>query len=216
MTYSLNEVEVEVKKAVRGAGLPWGLAEEGAKAARWLASFDTDPLPPLLDVLDRRASGKNIATMMTQAQSGRWQATAPICPILLGAALCDRAQEVALCGFAASVVARPLLVVPFVARTARALRRPLRLRVSAFEIGLSADGEPTSDLSAFDLPEATDLRCDAASCESAPVSRHRRMTAGRIDPSGWSRLSAYAQRTYVPATERSRREGAGAGMIDND
>ena len=32
MSLSLNEVESTAKKAARGAGYPWGLAEEAAKA----------------------------------------------------------------------------------------------------------------------------------------------------------------------------------------
>lgn len=41
-------------------------------------------------------------------------------------------------------------------------------------------------------------------------------TGMAIDRERWSRLMQFAHRTYVPATERSRLEGAGAGMIDND
>lgn len=215
MTCSLNEIEAEVRKAARGGGLSWGLAEEAAKAARWLASYGIDPLPSLLDVLERRASG-TLATTMTQAESGRWQATAPICPILLGAALCDRAHEVAMSGFATAPVARPLLVIPFAGRAAHALQRPLRLQIGNTEIGLSAHGEPGADLQAIDAIESAELRCDAAPSGNAMASTRRRMTAGPIDPSNWSRLSAYVRRTYVPASERSRREGAGAGSIDND
>ena len=36
MNLSLNEVEATAKKATRGAGYPWGLAEEAGKAVRWL------------------------------------------------------------------------------------------------------------------------------------------------------------------------------------
>ena len=42
MTWSLNELEAEVKKAIKGAGLSWGLAEEGSKAVRWLAAHGAD------------------------------------------------------------------------------------------------------------------------------------------------------------------------------
>ncbi|NND22495.1 MAG: DUF3726 domain-containing protein, partial [Silicimonas sp.] len=42
MSYSLNEVEATAKKAARGAGYPWGLAEEAAKATRWLCAHDID------------------------------------------------------------------------------------------------------------------------------------------------------------------------------
>ena len=38
MTFSLNEIEAIGKRAARGAGLPWGLAEEAGKAARWLTA----------------------------------------------------------------------------------------------------------------------------------------------------------------------------------
>ena len=39
MSYSLNEFEALALKAARGAGLPWGLAEEAGKAVRILSSF---------------------------------------------------------------------------------------------------------------------------------------------------------------------------------
>ena len=32
----------------------------------------------------------------------------------------------------------------------------------------------------------------------------------------WEALSAFAHRTYVPASESSRLKGAGAGLTDND
>ena len=34
MTWSLNEIESLAKKAARGAGLDWGLAEEAGKTTR--------------------------------------------------------------------------------------------------------------------------------------------------------------------------------------
>jgi|GEM_PF-913007 len=37
-----------------------------------------------------------------------------------------------------------------------------------------------------------------------------------IDDTGWSRLSEFAFRSYVPESEASRLSGAGAGLTDND
>ncbi|WP_172978117.1 DUF3726 domain-containing protein [Roseovarius sp. THAF27] len=37
MTWSLNEIEALARKPTRGAGYPWGLAEETGRAARWTA-----------------------------------------------------------------------------------------------------------------------------------------------------------------------------------
>jgi len=37
MLVSFNELEARLKKAARGSGLPWGVAEEYAKSVLWLA-----------------------------------------------------------------------------------------------------------------------------------------------------------------------------------
>src|SRR5258708_27120225 len=137
MSWSLNEIEAEVKKAVRGAGLAWGLAEEGAKAARWLAARAIDPLPALIDVLDRHATGNGISTAITLTGDGHWTAPAPLCPITFGATLCDHARSIVAGGTMAGPVARPLLVVPFVARAARLLGRNVSLAIDGDALLLS-------------------------------------------------------------------------------
>jgi len=37
-----------------------------------------------------------------------------------------------------------------------------------------------------------------------------------VDAAVWSRLDAFVQRTYVPASDESRLKGAGAGVLDTD
>ena len=54
MSYALNEVEATAKRAARGAGYSWGLAEEASKATRWLCAKGIDGsavLAGLLEVL---------------------------------------------------------------------------------------------------------------------------------------------------------------------
>jgi hypothetical protein len=213
MNWSLNEIEAEVKKAVRGAGLAWGLAEEGAKAARWLAARAIDPMPAVIDVLDRHAAGNKISTAITLTDDGHWNAPAPLCPITFGATLCDHARRMIAGGTTAGPVARPLLVIPFVARAARLLGRSVSLTLDGDTLLLSARGEPGSR--PVDRPDAAAFRCVATDDTAMAMPR---MIASDIAIAAdrWARLQAYAGRTYVPANERSRREGAGAGLIDND
>jgi hypothetical protein len=211
MSWSLNEIEAEVKKAVRGAGLPWGLAEEGAKAARWLAARAIDPMPAVIDVLDRHA-GNRISSAITLTDR-QWNAPAPLCPITFGATLCDHARAVIMGGTTAGPVARPLLLIPFAARAARLLGRTIRLTIDGEELLLSARGEPGS--LPVDPRDAAAFHCVAT--DDAAMGTQRVIAADvAIAPDQWARLQAYAGRTYVPANERSRREGAGAGSIDND
>lgn len=214
MTWSLNEIEAEAKKAVRGAGLSWGLSEDGGKAARWLAAHGVDPLPSLTDVLERHDRG-TIATALVATARG-WRAEMPICPIKLGVTLCDNADRLAAQVFVGGPVARPLLLAPFAAIAARILGRSLLLDLGTTQIVLTADGDASGDLALLDVSDARETRC--APAERLPSADVRRVSTHGIetDPRSWARLAAYVKRTYVPASERSRREGAGAGLIDND
>lgn len=217
MSWSLNELEAETRKAIRGAGLPWGIGEEGSKAARWLAAHGADPLPALSDVLERHDRGANITAAFTLTDDGRWHAGAPICPIALGVALCDYADRLDDRACVAGPVARPLLLAPFVATAARILKRPLQLEVKDIRVVLNERGDPSCDVSVLDIPDVSEIRCVVASRQPSasqvrPASTHGIAT----DPKSWQRIAAYVHRTYVPASERSRREGAGAGLIDND
>lgn len=216
MTWSLNEVEAEAKKAIRGTGLSWGLSEDGAKAVRWLAAHGVDPLPALQDVLERQDRNL-VAISCEQDKSGIWRAEMPMSPLVLGATLCDEADQLATRGFAAGPVAQPLLLVPFAARAARLLQRVLRLDLSGTTIALTEIGDPAGDLSTIGAGDLPLVRCEAAAERLSSMRVKAASNAGIVpDQESWTGLSAFVQRTYVPASERSRREGAGAGIIDND
>ena len=51
---------------------------------------------------------------------------------------------------------------------------------------------------------------------SIPPAPPRATRIGRIDSAALARLEELAALTYAPATEDSRRRGAGAGLTDND
>ena len=152
---------------------------------------------------------------MTNA--GAWHADAPICPITLGVTLCDCADRLAAHACVAGPVARPLLLAPFIATAARILGRPLILDVSGMQVVLNERGDPSGDLLALDMPDAAKIRC-AVVVGPLPLLQVKAASTRGIatDPQAWEKLAIYVHRTYVPASERSRREGAGAGLIDND
>jgi hypothetical protein len=216
MTWSLNELEAETKKAIRGAGLSWGLAEEGSKATRWLAAHGVDPLAALSEILERH-DRHAIAAIVTLPAAGRWHSDAPICPIALGVALCDYADRLEVGAVVAGPVVRPLLLLPFAAAVARMLKCPLQLEADEMHVVLNERGDPSCDVSKFDTAVASEARCILAA-ERPPAWQVCAATTHGIaaDPESWRRISSYVHRTYVPASERSRLQGAGAGLIDND
>ncbi|MGB3556511.1 MAG: DUF3726 domain-containing protein, partial [Jannaschia sp.] len=89
---SRNEVATLCMKAGRGAGMAWGLAEEAGYAVGWLTDRGIDGAEELLAHLDA-AQDRGWADLCPRIQGDRWQApkAGAICPIALGAALCDHA-----------------------------------------------------------------------------------------------------------------------------
>lgn len=216
MTWSLNEIEAETKKAVRGAGLPWGIAEEGAKAVRWLARVGVDALPALADLLDRHAAGA-IAAHLAGTDGLHWRATNPLCPLLLGAAIVDHAHLLADgATLAASPVAHPLLLAPFAARAAQLIGSPVALTVESRLVVASQAGSLHGLPAVLDITSADGIKCAVSAGFSDSSLEHHPTTLATIDAGAQERIRAYAFRTYVPASEQSRLHGAGAGAIDND
>ncbi len=86
MNLSLSEFQALVRKAFRGAGYPWGLAEDGAAAARTLAECGEDAGAAVARLLDA-VEGRELAELMPD---DNWVAPGgTACPICVGACLRD-------------------------------------------------------------------------------------------------------------------------------
>ena len=193
-----------------------GIAEEAAKAARWLAMYDL-PGPELLADLLTLNDGRSYADLAPASVEGVWEApTGSLCPLVAGAALSDRAGELATGReIDLGVTAFPLLLAPYVAAAANLTSTALELTWPGVTVvfdrnGISIDGEP-AELTA---KSADAIRCR---CVTSQVSDPRDIVQ-RCDVDGgtWGRLNVFAQRTFAPSTEASRLAGAGAGLSDND
>jgi hypothetical protein len=217
MTFSLNEIEATGKRAARGAGLDWGIAEEAGKAARWLTAHGL-PGPELLAELLTQNEGKSYAELVPVSVEGVWQAkSGRLCPLIAGAALSDRAAEVAAGrAFEFGPIAFPLLLAPYAASVAR-------LRGAAIELcwpGVTLTISPGDGLAVVgDIAAVTARTTESVHCrpgQKDTVTPPAGQPGRAVDAETWSRLSAFAHRTFAPATEASRIAGAGARLTDND
>lgn len=216
MTFSLNEIEAMGKRAARGAGLPWGLAEEAGKAARWLTARGL-PGPEVLAEILTRNDGKDYNELAPVSAEGAWHARAGrLCPLISGAALCDRAAEIAAGReIALGPTAQPLLLAPYAAGAAKLTGTAVELSWAGVVMiftaeGLSIEGERA----ALTARSAESVRCRLT--ETAVAEPPAGMPGRNVDAETWSRLNAFSQRTFAPASEASRLAGAGAGLTDND
>jgi len=199
MSWSLGEMAALALKATRGAGLPWGLAEEAAGAVFWLHQRNLPGISALCGYLANRDRPPHTETAL--------------CPLVTGAALSDGSRP---CPsqmddhIDLGVVAAPLLLLPFVATLS-----PGTIWLDTGSLGVPA----------YRLPDhwQSEWLRGSATCQLRLAARPQ------IDPTHAGqtrlpdhfaccveRLTMYAHRTYAPATSQSRLAGAGAGLTDND
>jgi len=219
LRFSLSEIETMSMRAARGAGLPWGLAEEAGKAARWLTVrglFSAERLAGILGRHDRH----NHADLAPTDLDGVWQATSGgLCPLIAGTALCDIAADIADSRtIKLGETREPLWLAPYVAGAAKLTGAVISIAWDDVIVTLSDKGEGIEgNESALTASRTSGVRCQHASQLNAPTAltqESARIPA--VPTTAWSRLEALAQRTYAPSTEASRLSGAGAGLTDNN
>ena len=138
MTLSMNEVEAMAKKATRGAGYSWGMAEEAGRATRWLCERGIDGCSALADLLCQRENTPVGEWFPFPVKRCRPENDNPLCPITTGAALSDWAHELDTKEIACYNVLQPILLLPFVATIAQ--RRHNLTAIKCGEAQASTDG----------------------------------------------------------------------------
>ena len=220
ISLSLNEVESLCAKAVHGVGYPWGVAADSAKAVRWLAERNLSGLACLEQALKHKQSHT----------------------IILATSLTDKALSLAESPLAIKQSDSPLLLVPFLAWASALTQTNLQADFGTdFSTGSAtvslrfvSDTETTeADSSRATTQVYGDLtslpeRCSvsvwpvSASASSPTPSlalwqgRATRLVVEGKDLEVFARLEKLAHNTYAPATEESRRSGAGSALSDND
>jgi hypothetical protein len=209
MSLSLNEVEVMAKKAARGAGYPWGLAEEAGKTSRWLCAQDIDGCAALARLLES-VDGADLRNWTPDVDQDTWTASGgTLCPLVTGAAITDRARALRDNCIRVGKIAEPALLVQFVALAAQQIDGIVNIAWPG--TFASTDGENL----AVDGTFPTYAAQAKISLGGNVANPNRQQSRARPKTDIWNKLSQFANRTYAPATEESRQRGAGAGESDN-
>lgn len=208
MIYSLNEIDAHCKKAARGAGFEWGYAEEIGKAVRWLAAYRLPGTEVLAAYLSARDDHPELfcrpavnSTSKVKARGG-----GNLCPVLTGAWLCDSNTFDKHSCTDFEFLNFPLLLFPYLVQIAVSMEHALtfefestRLQFSRGICSLNNENSLRSRLVEYArlTMHSTPVRGMAAA-----------VTGQKIADVDWQLLNQYASKTYVPATQASRR-GAG-------
>ena len=218
MICSLNEVQSAALKATRGAGLSWGVAEEAARAARWLEARELPGLEGLVALLTR-IDGNRKANPTPNTDGDSWHGPDGwVSGLHAGIALADLAGEIEDDGaLVIHDVAEPLIFLPFAAVASSVCQMPLAVSWPRCEKILSGGdivgAVPVAEL-VHDAPQIEIRVVSAPALSPAPKPEARGV---EVDDAIWARLDAFAKRTYVPESEESRARGAGSGtLVDAD
>jgi hypothetical protein len=214
LAVSLAEIEAMGRKAARGAGHAWGMAEEAGRAARWLSAHGGEG-PEALAALLAETDG---AVACHAPGAERWEAEAgALCAVQLGAALSDIAHEIADGRrIETGPVLQPALALGALALAARDIGVAIGVEADGARARLTPQG-PVMD------PASWPWRAGALTVwpggKAAWPDRQRLSPSAAsrpVDRAVWESLGRLAARTHVPATESSRERGAGAGVRDGD
>lgn len=193
MYFSLNEIDVQCRKAARGAGFEWGHAEESGKAIRWLAMYDLPGVNALARYLSELEMQSNKNEM--------------VCPILKAAYLCDRSSIDLPATTAIENLAYPLLLLPYLAFIASKKQKTVSFQYHATSFNFG-DNQLSVNVESSSPCDST--RTVLLSFSSDPVIANRKINFEQdVDENDWQILNQFASRTYVPASEISR-QGAGS------
>ncbi len=209
MTRSLGEVDAMARKAARGAGYAWGLAEEAGSAVRWLEARGLDgcaALAATLQTVDQGLDGFSPDADWTSASGA-------LCPVMTGAALSDQIADFETELSFGPVIA-PILLVPVVAYMAMQRQQDMTLEAGSGRAVVNGGGLRTEGPFSTGACAVTIRAGGAGDGGALQVAELR--TRSDVLPDIWDQLDHFATKTYAPATEASRLKGAGAGLTDND
>ena len=208
MTWSMGEIGALATKAARGSGLDWGLAEEAGYAVNWLQRRQLPGVMALCRYLSWRHHGNLTRWPDKTGAQGHY------CPITIGAAygdcaFCDEAQF--------SRIKTPLLLIPFVA--IRTTEKPLEINIGSSRFYLAKDQIGYTKNDTAILGDSAPCQISIASTSMPYITVTIVSDLQRVPATATACVSVlenFAKNTYAPATEESRRAGAGAGLNEND
>lgn len=200
---SFSEIETAVKRATRGMGFSWGIAEEVGKNIRLLEMFG---LPGFKNVnqyfkLFKTKEFEKVSAISTINTSKNLY-----CPITFGVNFFDQSIhlkdanniEITNLGF-------PLLFIPFVSRASEVIGKRIFLKIDNKEFLFNFNQAVYSNYLSGDIVE-----------KGEKISLKFMENNNLFSEEEWSELYKISENTFVEETDELKKSAAGAGLTDND
>ena len=201
---TLSEIDTTSKRATRGVGFSWGIAEEVGKNMRLLELFGLSGIKNLNKYLKdyKKKQFQKITLISDINEANKY----PFCPIILGTnfidqvKLLDKKNNIQI-----SNVAFPLLFLPFVSRASEIIGKRIFLKIEEKEFLLNLNQSIYSNYLKNEILE---------NCNTVNINFLENNNL--FNENEWNELYKLSEDTFVEETDSLKKSGAGAGLTDND
>ena len=200
---SFSEIDTAVKRATKGVGFSWGIAEEIGKNIRLLEMFG---LPGLRNLNKYFMTIKQKKFQNLTFISKENMSKIPYCPIIAGVSFIDQiniAEEQKEIKF--QNMGFPILFLPFLSRASEIIGKRIFVSIDKFEFLFNFNQTISSNYLDVNVLENGDL-----------IKIKFLENTNSFSESEWQELYRLSENTFVDETEELKKSAAGAGLTDND
>ena len=201
---TLSEIDTTSKRAARGAGFSWGIAEEIGKNMRLLELYGLPGIKNLNKFLkDYKEKQFQKITLISETNNSNKY---PFCPIILGTNFIDQVSLLdKKINIQISNVAYPILFLPFASRASEIIGKRIFLKIEEKEFLLNLNQSIYSNYLKNEVLEI---------CNTINISFIENNNS--FNENEWKELYKLSEDTFVEETESLKIGAAGAGLTDND
>ena len=201
---SLSEIETTSKRASRGVGFSWGIAEEVGKCIRLLELFGLPGIKNLNKYYQKKNKENfdDIRLINKKNTSNKNS----LCPIGLGICFLDQIRKIEnynKCLF--KNVAYPLLLLPFLSRSSEIIGKKILVVLDKYEFLLNFNTNISSNSLKKEFPSKVKI-----------VKISFLNNKDNFTDYDWKNLYKLSENTFVEESDSLKEGAAGAGLNDND
>ena len=201
---SLSEIETTAKRASRGAGYSWGIAEEVGKSIRLSELFGFPAIKHLNQYYQNKKK-ENFEEIKLINKINKSEGSS-FCPIILGVNFIDQVKNIeTLRKCSVENLAYPSLLLPFLSRGSEIIGKKLLISFNDFKFLMNFNVSISSNFWDKEIPMI------ANQVEISFINNE-----DNFSDQDWKSLYKLAENTFVEETDSLKESAAGAGLTDND
>ena len=200
---SFSEIDTTAKRATKGVGFAWGVAEEVGKNIRLLEMFGLPGLKNLNQYFKKikQEEFKNLTLILKENISKK-----PYCPIIAGTSFLDQINSAnELDEIKIENMGFPILFLPFLSRASEVIGKRIFVTIDNKDFLLNFNQSIYSNYFSGEILE-----------KGNSIKIKFLENINSFTEKDWQELYKLSENTFVEESEELKKSAAGAGLTDND